>query len=510
MDQLQEFEWGTIEWIYMPGSNPYTVMNIGTVRIRPGNRQNKHVHYSDEQLLYILSGSGRQIINDEINTIGPGMIFHMNPGDMHETINTGSEDLVELLISIPVDLDQEQYLSRSQHQKTDNLLSDSFDLKEFEGVIMEFYNNLLRPLNVPVSIYNAKGELIMSAADFPEFCRKTCRIEDDLNNCELYRIRDDYKPPYYFEHTSYVCRFGISVLYIPIIYRRQVVGFIRGGHVREAGRMIEIKTDVELPFERSKSAMNSLLRLMIRFQKNIQSYLLMVETDQKIMEKDTQIRNQVEKENELEKSLEKTRSKMLNIQINNHFLFNTLNAISNLALDDGSLKTYDAIINLSKMFRYNMNSSNQGVALLDEIEYIRDYLNLQKIRFNERIDFIIDLDRDVMNTEVPFNFLQPIVENAFTHGIDENLKLLKIKVKCQSDDNWLRISVEDNGKGMGVEQLERLNQRLTEKSGRFSGLVMVLIKLEKLYGNDVTLDIESTPGERTMMTVIIPKAQVII
>jgi len=113
-DNLQKFEWGTIEWIYEPGDNQYNLMNIGTINVYPYKRQNKHVHYSDEQLIYVLSGSGKQIINEKVTNIKPGMIFHMNPGDMHETINDGKDNLVELLISIPIKIDNEEMLHRKQ------------------------------------------------------------------------------------------------------------------------------------------------------------------------------------------------------------------------------------------------------------------------------------------------------------------------------------------------------------------------------------------------------------
>lgn len=507
MDKVQRFEWGHIDWIYMPDSNPYTVMNIGTITVKPGCRQNKHVHYSDEQLLYVLSGEGIQILNEDKVSLKPGMIFHMDPGDMHETVNTGTEDLVELLISIPVDLDQDPNLERYRREEA-RQGDGVYDLKEHRESIEAFYNNLIKPLNVPVSVFDSSGILILGGEEFPEYCRKVCRIDEDLMNCELYRIRDEYKPPYYFEHTSYVCRYGITVLFIPIIHRQQIVGFIRGGHVREAERIIEVKTAYELPYERPKSSMNSLLRLMIRFQKSIQNHLMFVETHREIIEKESRIKSEMEQKSLLEESLKNTRSKMLSIQINNHFLFNTLSAIASLALEDGSLKTYDAIIHLSKMFRYSMNSHSKGVRLLDEIAYIEDYLKLQQLRFGDRLSYEIHIDRETMGAEVPFNFLQPIVENAFKHAFDEHLKVLDLQISCDRDDKWLRISVNDNGKGIGPDRLEVLRQRFDTKKGRLSGLMMVLMKLERLYGHDVKLDIETSPGVGTTMTVIIPKGQV--
>lgn len=504
-DRLQKFEWGTIEWIYEPGNNPYTVMNIGTIRIFPKMRQNKHVHYSDEQLLYVLSGSGKQIINNQVARLQPGMIFHMDPGDMHETINDGNEDLVELLISIPVNFENGKMTGRNHQTHSENRLGDDFNLKMIADVIADFYKSMLKPLNVPLFVFDADGSVILQSDEIPAFCDSVCQIGRDIGNCELYSIRDEYKPPYYYDHTSYVCRYGITVLYLPITHQDRMVGWIRGGHVRETDRIIDVTTEFELPYERSKSSMNSLLRLMINFQRKIQDYLALIQTDQQLIEKDNQLQEQVEKKIRLENSLRKTQSKMLNIQINNHFLFNTLSAIAGLAIQDGSAKTYDAIIHLSKMFRYSMNDGQKGVSLLEEIKHIEDYLNLQKIRFEDRLDFDISIQCEELKWDVPFNFLQPIVENAFKHGFKNRAEGMRVDVSCRQRLGNLRISVKDNGCGMSAEKQKNLLRDLKEKKGRLSGLVMIMMKLERLYGDRVSIEIDSRAGMGTEVAITIPK-----
>lgn len=504
-DNLQKFEWGTIEWIYEPGDNQYNLMNIGTINVFPYKRQNKHVHYSDEQLIYVLSGSGKQIINEKVTNIKPGMIFHMNPGDMHETINDGKDNLVELLISIPIKIDNEEMLHRKQKMLPSNGKKFNFNMKKIKPVIQDYYENLLKPLNVPVSVFDAKGKVVLAGDQFPDYCKSVCHIDEDLFNCELYKIKNEYKPPYFFEYTSYVCRYGITVILVSIIFQNQVFGHIKGGHVRESGRMVEVETPFELPYERPKSSMNSLLGLLIKFQKSIQNYLSLIDTDLQLLEKDNMIKDKLQKEMNLEESLRITQSKMLNIQINNHFLFNTLSAIANLAINDQSYKTYDAIISLSKMFRYNLATAHAGVSFLEEINYVKDYLNLQKIRFGDKLDFTFKMKEDAFDCNVPLNFLQPIVENSFTHGFRNHIDVMKIDIFSDCNDEFLIISVTDNGSGMSKIKKDKLIKNLKEKKGRLSGLVMILMKLEKIYGDRVKFEIDTVEGQGTTMTFFIPK-----
>ena len=504
-DRLQKFEWGTIEWIYESGKNPYTAMDIGIISINPGERQNKHVHYSDEQLIYVISGSGRQIINNEVSDLKQGMVFHMNPGDMHETINTGSDKLVELLISIPVNFDDKQIINRKKPVNLKFQLPEDFSLMMIKDVISDFYDSLLKPFNLPIAVFDMDGDIVVKSESIPEFCRKACKMDENIFNCELYNIEDEYKPPHFFEHTSFVCRYGITVFYLPIAYGDNIVGFIRGGHVREANRIIEEKTLFELPYERSVSSMNSLLRLMLKFQRSIQDYLSLIETDRQFIVKDALIKEQVEKKMILEHTLKKTESKILNIQINNHFLFNTLSAIAGIAIDDGSEKTYEAIIRLSKMFRYSMNEGQKGVALYEEIKHVEDYLNLQKIRFDNRFDYTIPEKCEKLLFEVPFNFLQPIVENSFKHGFKNKTEKMRVDISCEYRDGFLVLNIEDNGCGMSQERKKEIMENLIKGQGRFSGLAMIMTKMERIYGENVKFEIESEEGVGTKIKISIPE-----
>jgi len=496
-DRIQRFEWGTIEWIYEPQNNPYNVMHIGIIRMAPGMRQNKHVHYSDEQLLYVLSGRGQQVMNDEKQALGSGMIFHMNPGDMHETINTGEEDLVELLISIPVNLKKDPMAKPRLRSRYSGQTKKSLDLRTYHKGIEEIYQNLITPLNVPISIFNDRREVLVAGRHFPEFCQKVCGIGEDLFRCELYNITDEYKPPYYFEHTSFVCRYGITVILIPVIWENRIVGYIRGGHVREAHRLVEVKTPYELPYERPRSSMYSLLDLMIKLQQQIVTLIEFEETDQQMARKDN--REQVLKEN-----LRTTQSRILNIQINNHFLFNTLGAIANLALGDGSIKTYDAVIHLSKMLRYNVSTEDRVVTLGEELNYLSQYLNLQLLRFEDRITFDFDIEAGLRNREVPFNFLQPIVENAFKHGFLDRDERMNLSISARSGDEGILVEVADNGAGMTPERLKRLKRDLENQEGRWGGTQMVLAKLRRFYAERVLLEIESEAGGGTRVRISLP------
>lgn len=154
-----------------------------------------------------------------------------------------------------------------------------------------------------------------------------------------------------------------------------------------------------------------------------------------------------EKELELTKlSQLKTKAELdvLQAKINPHFLYNALNSIADLSLTHGE-KARQMSISLADLFRYSINYSNSNYATVkEEVEKARLYLEIEKIRFEEKLNYTIEVDRKAKEAELPRFILQPIIENAVKHGL-KNLDTTTIDVVISSEAKQLRIKVYDNG-----------------------------------------------------------------
>jgi len=510
-DNIQYFDWGQIEWIHEPEkSNFKSVMNIGIVTIFSGKRQNKHIHYGDEQVIYVLSGKGEQIIGNKTSTMKPGSIFHIQAGSTHETINYGEDHLKELLISIPVNHEQEIFLkNRKERLENENDKIYPQDIKINEE-IKYIFDKIIEPLKVPMAIFDHEGIIVFKTNYYPEFCRANCSINEKLCNCSLYNIKDEYAAPQYTDMSAFVCPYGLTVFVLPIVYNNKVIGVIKGGHIREAKSNIKMKTKeshevISLPYDTPKSTVNAILQLMKRLCKNIINYYIFKNTEIELNKKDEIINDIVQNEIMLEEALKNTKGKVLSIQINNHFLFNTLNAIASLAIRENSLNTYDAIISLSKMFRYSLKKSSYFVELREEIEYLKNYINLQKIRYGSKIAADFNISLEVENINVPFNFLQPIIENSFNHGFKDVKDNMKMIVIAKQAEDRIVIEIKDNGIGMKQDELIELKSKIVEDDEyELNGLKMISLKLEKFYGNNFSFDINSQYEKGTAVKISLP------
>lgn len=137
--------------------------------------------------------------------------------------------------------------------------------------------------------------------------------------------------------------------------------------------------------------------------------------------------------------------KMLQSQINPHFLYNALNSIASLAHTDAD-KTEKMALSLSDLFRHSINRKGKKVNTWgDELSLVRNYLEIEQIRFGDRLDFSIDVERDLLTVEIPMFILQPLVENAIKHGISKIEGQGEIVLKVNKKDKGILISVQDNG-----------------------------------------------------------------
>ena len=147
----------------------------------------------------------------------------------------------------------------------------------------------------------------------------------------------------------------------------------------------------------------------------------------------------------MEKQLDEVRLQMLKNQINPHFLFNTLNMIASTAQIEDAAATEKMIHALSRLFRYNLKSTDSVMPLERELKVVQDYMYLQQMRFGQRIRYDTDCNQDTLEVLVPSFALQPLVENAIIHGISPKGQGGRIHVRSWMEGRRIWISVADTG-----------------------------------------------------------------
>lgn len=187
---------------------------------------------------------------------------------------------------------------------------------------------------------------------------------------------------------------------------------------------------------------------------------------------------------QLETNLAKARLDALKMQIHPHFLFNTLNSISVLMRDDAPAANR-MLVRLSELLRVALKSeSSQEVALKDELEFLRGYLEIEQTRFQDRLTVNFEIEKETLDAQVPNLILQPLVENAIRHGIAPRVEAGKIQITARRDNGFVQLSVSDNGAGF---------DNSAKESGGI-GLSNTRERLEKLYGENQKFEIISNGG----------------
>ena len=206
-------------------------------------------------------------------------------------------------------------------------------------------------------------------------------------------------------------------------------------------------------------------------------------------------------------------------QINPHFLYNTLEVIRGRALVQNAQDIADMTEALATIFRYNINRPGDVATLQEEIDNVRNYMLIQNCRFGDRFRFeteIEDVEDGILTHVLPVLTLQPLVENAIYHGINERINGGRIRLKAYLTQRDLLIIISDNGKGMDDVTLQEIHRKLVgaseglpveKKTGRGTGIALTNVnqRIKFYFGKEYGLDVKSTLGIGTTITITIPR-----
>ena len=200
--------------------------------------------------------------------------------------------------------------------------------------------------------------------------------------------------------------------------------------------------------------------------------------------------------------------KALSSQINPHFLYNTLDTIIWMAEFQDTTRVVSITKALATYFRLALNGGEDLISLSKELDHVRQYLFIQQQRYEEKLSYEIQVDENIPDILLPKLVLQPLVENAIYHGIDQKREGGKISIVCHKSLKGVEIAVEDNGMGMKPEVLRSLQKQLHECQGEHLGesigLKNVHSRLKLYYGRERGLQIESVYEQGTRVSFDIP------
>ncbi|PLS08504.1 sensor histidine kinase [Neobacillus cucumis] len=201
--------------------------------------------------------------------------------------------------------------------------------------------------------------------------------------------------------------------------------------------------------------------------------------------------------------------KMLQSQMNPHFLYNSLETIRGMALEENQHHIAEMSYSLGKLLRYNLNNYSSRVTLREEINFCEMYLRIQKFRFEERFDYHFDIPEWAMELKVIKFSLQPLVENCFIHGFDSSVRRIRILISVyRHTESSFMISICDNGKGIEKNSLEairdRINQLTPAKDGKNIGILNVNQRIHHVFGAGYGIKLKSKFGSGTKTLIHLP------
>ena len=265
---------------------------------------------------------------------------------------------------------------------------------------------------------------------------------------------------------------------------RRLYGILKTVHqVQEGDLDVRISVDSSEEMGELGAQLNTMLdRIQTLMQENL---------DRQLLVKNSQIR-------------------ALQNQINAHFIYNVLESIKMMAEIDEEYAISDAVTALGKLLRYSMKWVSGNVLVEQELEYIKNYMALINLRFDYEIYLSLNLPELVLKQEIPKMSLQPIVENAIYHGIEQMAEDTNIYIKGILDGDDCVIEITDAGKGMSEEEVERLRLKIAGKidsgggSGNGIGLKNVQDRIHIAFGEKYGIEIASKLGCYTKIMVRIP------
>lgn len=381
---------------------------------------------------------------------------------------------------------QDRYLKKLLQQESDPNNTGRY-LADEDGEFILSYTNSEKPLNFTEQIYQQlemEGKDSISRELRIGTERYIC-IRDSVENTAWKTIQivpydEVFAKLNYYRNFTYISNLlGLALLIIISNYMTNEIGESLS-HL--GGAMMQVRKGNFITLE--------------NVERNIEMHQIYDDFNNMT----TKLKELFEENQRITKEKEECRLLALQTQIQPHFLFNTLNGIKWLCIIESAPTAERMIESLGHILEYSLGNSKDCVTLEEEIECLKHYIELQKMRYGDIFDVLYDIDDCLNDLEVPVLCLQPLAENSIIHGVRENTERGKIIIHAKVIDSKPALIVEDNGAGMNKEKISQIMHK-TPSEGNI-GVMNVKERME-LYYRDSSFQVISVEGHGTKIQIML-------
>jgi ligand-binding sensor protein len=392
-------------------------------------------------------------------------------------------------------------------------------------MLQKVQDNFSAAVGVAVVIVDENGAPVTLPSGFSAFCQAIRTSEARRERCFLCDNMGGRRAVAAGEPSIYQCHCGLVDFAAPIIVRDQYLGAVISGQVRlqdeheisldyiappdaswqSDAYLCALRAEIhEIPYLKLRSAAYTLFYLAGYLVEESYTNVARQELDAKNLNLMEESKRRVE----LEKLLREAELKALSYQVNPHFMFNVLNTIGRLALREHAQKTENIVYAFADMMRYVLKRSRSQIVVLNsELEHVRNYLYIQKVRMGDRLTFSLNVPSKYDGVFCPFMVLHPIVENSVNYAVEPLEADGRIDITAYDDGKDMILDVVDNGDGMSADMIHAALGGVLEQHGRTGiGLHNVDSRFKYFFGEGYGLTIESpgTPGGGTKVRIRFP------
>ncbi|MDR3562775.1 MAG: histidine kinase [Negativicutes bacterium] len=508
----QYYSWGESYWLQLDPNARKLQRTVSIVNIYPNTEQKTHAHPGYEEIIFGLDGESVHWCNGRKIVLRKGKVGYIPAGGEHCILNVSGEIARMMSIvypTLPIDLGEPSGI-------------DDIDLKEVSQLINleAISDKFAKSVRLAVTLIDPNGKLLTSPKHFPDFC--TLCLKRKKGDCILNTscCTLDGGKALSVSH----CVFGVYTIQSPIIINDRILGYLGCGYGRAIPPSADEQQDLEtvfaandLDFSRkayreleiiNRNHLQSVAETLSLVGASLVQMIIHSAREQQISSYKLSLMEEKRRQAELETALSEARLKLLESQVNPHFLFNTLNTIAQMSMMEGAETAASLTYALANMLRRSLGDNQNLVTVSDEMTYIKDYLHIQQTRFPDRFEVEVDLSPDVMNVRVPFMMLMILVENAIQHGFKNIRQPGRLVISGRLAGDRAIIEVADNGAGVpenvvnSMKTLRNSGAGMTMHEG--IGLKNIHRRLKHYYGDRSTFTIETGRGQGTKVIIEIP------
>ena len=394
-------------------------------------------------------------------------------------------------------------------------LTDVIDIDLLHNV----QDKLSSLVDVSVVTVDSEGKPVGDLNNFTPFCDLVRSSKNGSKLCIACDARAEKRSFADRKSITYDCHLGLKDCCVPIIVDEKLLGAVLGGQVlikepnsekdpRDKFDVHKMASELEVSEERLQNVIDQIAVVEEKYlQDCVDLYELIANYLKEMGLKSIAQKQFVEEYQEklaFEKRLKNAELKTIEAQINPHFLFNTLNTIARIALKENAEDTEEMIHTLSDLLRYNLRQVEEFPTLKNELANIKRYLYIQKTRYQNRLDYSIEVSDEVLSYCIPNMIMQPIVENSIIHGIEPLLSGGKVLISIKKESDIVIVEVSDTGVGMSAEVQANLLNSTSGKRHHGLGVNNSHLRLKDYFGDNYGLQIEKRRGYSTTVKIVFP------